>query len=178
MIMMEKRIRGKAIVCAKDDIDTDMIIPAKYLNTDDQAELAKHAMEFIDPGFPEKARKSGAKILVGGENFGCGSSREHAVWCLAGNGVRCVIAGSFARIFFRNCVNYGLLPLRLPDAAKKIRTGDEIEIDMAGWKVRNLTSRKEYEAKPLPDFALEILDAGGLLLYVKKTMGTGRRGRK
>jgi 3-isopropylmalate/(R)-2-methylmalate dehydratase small subunit len=170
VIMMEKKIKGKAYVCGRDDVDTDMIIPAKYLNTHDPKELAQHAMEFIDPRFPEKAKKMGIRIVVGGKNFGCGSSREHAVWCLAGNGIRAVIADSFARIFFRNCVNYGLLPVACQGAGRKIRTGDEIEIDASSGKIRNLTRKEEYAARPLPGFAVDILNAGGLLRYVKKTL--------
>lgn len=176
---MEKRIKGKikgkAYVYDKDDIDTDMIIPAKYLNTDEPQDLARHAMEFIDPRFPEKARKMGIGIIVGGKNFGCGSSREHAVWCFTGQGIRAVIADSFARIFFRNCINYGLLPVACAGASKKIKTGDEIEIDIARGSVKNLTRNEQYSAKPLPDFAVEILNAGGLLRYVKKTSGGGRK---
>ena len=170
-----KNIKGKAMVYAKDDIDTDMIIPAKYLNTADPEELAMHAMEFIDPGFHDRAAKAGISVLVAGENFGCGSSREHAVWCLAGNGITAVVAGSFARIFFRNCVNYGLLPVICPGAGSKIKTGDSIEIDIAGGKVRNLTRKEEYITKPLPAFAMDILGAGGLLKYIKKTLDDGGR---
>jgi 3-isopropylmalate/(R)-2-methylmalate dehydratase small subunit len=172
--VIEMKIRGKACAYDRDDIDTDMIIPAKYLNTDDHEELARHAMEFIDPGFPERVRKLGAVAVVGGRNFGCGSSREHAVWCFTGQGMRAVIADSFARIFFRNCVNYGLFPVACPGAGKKINTGDEIEIDTESGTVRNLTKGEQYESKPLPAFAMEIVRAGGLLKYIK---GRGMKGR-
>jgi 3-isopropylmalate dehydratase small subunit len=166
-------MKGKAVVYGMDDIDTDMIIPAKYLNTHDPKELARHAMEFMDPGFPEKVRKAGATVFVAGGNFGCGSSREHAVWCLTGNGITAIVADSFARIFFRNCVNYGLLPVVCPGAGKRIRNGDEIEIDAGRGKVRNLTRKEEYAAKPLPDFAMEILGSGGLLMHIKKALDSG-----
>jgi len=167
---MGNKIKGKAYVYDRDDIDTDMIIPARYLNTDDPKELVEHAMEAIDPDFPKKVAEMGIEIVVGGENFGCGSSREHAIWCLTGQGIKAVVASSFARIFFRNCVNYGLLPAICPGASKRIRTGDEIEIDIAEGLVRNLTKKEEYRLKPLPDFAMEIVTAGGLLRYIKRKL--------
>jgi len=159
-------MKGKAIVYRKNDIDTDMIIPAKYLNMDSPKELAPHAMEFLDKDFPSKVKEG--DILVAGKNFGCGSSREHAVWSLTGNGVQAVIAESFARIFFRNCINYGLLPVVLDGANKKISTGDELEIDISNGVVKNLTTKEDYKIKPYPEFAMEIINAGGLMNYVKK----------
>ena len=152
-----------------DDVNTDLIIAGKYkLSITNLDELSKHAMEGAMPDFAQKARRG--DLIVAGRNFGCGSSREHAVWCLAGNGIRAVIADSFARIFFRNCVNYGLLPVACQGAGRKIRTGDEIEIDASSGKIRNLTRKEEYAARPLPGFAVDILNAGGLLRYVKKTL--------
>ncbi len=161
-------MKGRAIVYKKNDIDTDLIIPAKYLNTDDPKELAEHAMEFLDVEFPKKVKEG--DILVAGRNFGCGSSREHAIWCLTGNGVQAVIAESFARIFFRNGINYGLLPVVLEGATKKISDGDELEIDVKKGTVKNITSGKEFEIKPYPEFAMKIINAGGLMNYVKKEM--------
>jgi 3-isopropylmalate/(R)-2-methylmalate dehydratase small subunit len=172
--MFMERIRGKAFAFRRDDIDTDMIIPAKYLNTDDPRELAGKAMEFLDPDFPGKVKKTGTKILVAGRNFGCGSSREHAVWCLTGLGIKAVIAESFARIFFRNCVNYGLFPAALPGAAGKISTGDDVEIDPEKGTVKNITKGREYQTRPLPGFAMDIVKAGGLLNHVRKSMEAGK----
>ncbi len=165
---MKTKITGKAAVFDKDDIDTDMIIPAKYLNTDNPKELAEHAMEFIDEDFPGKVRDNNIRIVVAGKNFGCGSSREHAVWALTGNGIKAVIADSFARIFFSNCVNYGLFPVICPGASKKIKTGDEVEIDIAAGKVR--AKGVELDSEPLPDFMMKIVEDGGLLPHVKKEL--------
>ena len=163
---METKITGKAAVFDRDDIDTDMIIPAKYLNTDDPKELAEHAMEFIDEAFPKSVRDNNIRIIIAGKNFGCGSSREHAVWCLTGNGIKAVIADSFARIFFANCVNYGLFPVICLGASKKIKTGDEVEIDIENGVVR--TKDVELKSEALPDFMMEIVEDGGLLPHVKK----------
>lgn len=165
---MKQSIKGKSFVFDKDDIDTDMIIPAKYLNTDREKELAEYAMEFLDKDFPKKAKEKKIEIVVAGKNFGCGSSREHAVWCLTGNNVKAVIAEGFARIFFRNCVNFGLFPVVCHGCTKKISEGDELEIDIKNGIVRNLTKKDEYKSEPLPDFMMEIVEAGGLLPYVKK----------
>ena len=166
-------VTGKAYVCDRDDVDTDMIIPAKYLNTDDPAELAKGAFEFVDKDFPAKAGREKFGVLVSGRNFGCGSSREHAVWCLTGHGIQCVIADSFARIYFKNCVNYGLLPVVCPGARKKIRTGDCVEIDVAARVVKNMTTGETCAFESYPDFILEIIEAGGLLPWVKTGSGLG-----
>lgn len=165
---MKDKITGKARVFDSDDIDTDMIIPAKYLNTDDPAELAEHAMEFVDEDFPEKVHKDHTKVVIAGKNFGCGSSREHAVWCLTGNGIEAVIADSFARIFFANCVNYGLFPVVCPGASKKIRDGNEVEIDIANGVVK--TKDVELKCEALPEFMMEIVEDGGLLPHVKKSL--------
>lgn len=161
-------MKGRAHVFDRDDIDTDLIIPAKYLNTDDPAELSEHAMEFVDIDFPKKVKAG--DIVVGGRNFGCGSSREHAVWAFTGKGVQAVIADSFARIFFRNCINYGLFPVVCVGASKKIADGDVVEIDVSRGVVKNITKGEEYKSKPLPKFAQDIVNAGGLLPYVKKSL--------
>ena len=152
---------GKAHVYKRDHINTDELIPARYLNVDDEAELAKHCLEDLDAEFVNKVQPG--DIIIGGENFGCGSSREHAVWAIRGAKVAAVIADSFARIFYRNAINCGFLVVELPDAADKIATGDELEIDARNGKVNNVTKGEVYDFTPLPDFALEIIEAGGLL---------------
>ena len=158
-----ERIKGKAWKFG-DNIDTDVIIPARYLNTTDPAELAKHCMEDADPEFSKKI--SPGDIIVAGKNFGCGSSREHAPIAIKGCGISCVIAESFARIFYRNAFNTGLLILECPEAAKKIEEGDELEIHPEEGKIVNLSKEEEYHTKPLPEFMKKILDAGGLIPYV------------
>ncbi len=157
---MSKTFTGTACVFARADIDTDLIIPAKYLNTSDHAELAAHVLE---PLGNAELLVDESPVVVAGANFGCGSSREHAVWALAGAGVEVVIAESFARIFFRNSINFGLLPVQLVNATQKIVAGDKLEIDSINSKVKNLTKNEEYAYEPLPDFLQEIVNAGGLL---------------
>ena len=152
---------GKAHVYKKDNINTDEIIPARFLNTDDEAELAKHCMEDLDEEFVRKV--SPGDFIVAGSDFGCGSSREHAVWSLRGAGVAAVIADSFARIFYRNCINCGFLVVEAPGIAEKINNGDELDIDSKNGKITDSTSGETYEFTPLPDFALNIIEAGGLL---------------
>lgn len=152
---------GKAHVYKKDNINTDEIIPARFLNTDDEAELAKHCMEDLDEEFVRKV--SPGDFIVAGSDFGCGSSREHAVWSLRGAGVAAVIADSFARIFYRNCINCGFLVVEAPGIAEKINNGDKLDIDSKNGRMTNLTSGETYEFTPLPDFALDIIEAGGLL---------------
>jgi len=152
---------GKAHVYKKDNINTDEIIPARFLNTDDEAELAKHCMEDLDEEFVRKV--SPGDFIVAGSDFGCGSSREHAVWSLRGAGVAAVIADSFARIFYRNAINCGFLVVEAPGIAEKINNGDKLDIDSKNGKITNLTKGKTYEFTPLPDFALDIIEAGGLL---------------
>ncbi|MCL5291294.1 MAG: 3-isopropylmalate dehydratase small subunit [Actinobacteria bacterium] len=147
------------------DIDTDAIIPARYLNTSDPAELGVHCMEDADPAFVKKVKRG--DIIVAGENFGCGSSREHAPVAIKAAGVSCVIAKSFARIFYRNAINTGLLILESPEAVDGIREGDEIEVDASAGIVRNLTTGKEYRAEPFPPFIRAIIEHGGLIEYVK-----------
>ena len=150
-----------AHVYDRDHINTDEIIPARYLNTDDKAELAKHCLEDLDVEFTKKV-KSG-DVIVAGENFGCGSSREHAVWAIRGVGVQTVIAKSFARIFYRNAINNGFHIIESTEALKKINDGDELEIDYKAGLIKNKTAGIDIKFKPLPDFALEIIKAGGLI---------------
>jgi 3-isopropylmalate/(R)-2-methylmalate dehydratase small subunit len=157
---------SKAHVYKRDHINTDEIIPARYLNTDDEAELAKHCLEDLDKDFVGKVQAG--DIIVAGEDFGCGSSREHAVWAIRGAGVKSVIAKSFARIFFRNAINNGFYVIETPDGLEKINNGDELEIDYKGGLIKNKTAGVDIEFKPLPDFALEIINDGGLLDHIKK----------
>jgi 3-isopropylmalate/(R)-2-methylmalate dehydratase small subunit len=152
----------------KDDVDTDQIIPARYLVTTDPKELAKHVMEDADPTFPSKVK--GGDIIVAGKNFGCGSSREHAPLAIKGAGVSAVVAESFARIFFRNAINLGLLIIESPDAAREAEEGDELEIDINQGIIRNLTKGKEYKVKPLPENLQAILKSGGLMEYAKERL--------
>jgi 3-isopropylmalate dehydratase small subunit len=148
------------------DVDTDAIIPARYLNTSEPSELAKHCMEDADPGFPAKVQPG--DIIVAGKNFGCGSSREHAPIAIKAAGVSCVIAKSFARIFYRNSFNIGLPIFESPAAAEGIQEGDEVSVDMETGKITNQTRGEEYQATPIPPFMQEIISAGGLINYVSK----------
>lgn len=148
-----------------DNIDTDIIIAARYLNTSDENELAKHIMEDADPQFYSKI--SAGDVIVAGENFGCGSSREHAPLALKAAGISAVIAKSFARIFYRNSFNTGLLILETPEA-DEIKAGDEIEIDIDAGLIRDLTSNKEFKFSPIPPFMQELINSGGLIEYAKK----------
>ncbi|MHC4693102.1 MAG: 3-isopropylmalate dehydratase small subunit [Planctomycetota bacterium] len=157
---------SKAHVYERDHINTDEIIPARYLNTDDEAELAKHCLEDLDKGFVGKVQAG--DIIVAGEDFGCGSSREHAVWAIRGAGVKSVIAKSFARIFYRNAINNGFYVIETPDGLDKINDGDELEVDLTAGLIKNKTAGVEIKFNPLPDFALEIINAGGLLDHIKK----------
>ncbi len=152
---------AKAHVYKRDHINTDEIIPARYLNTDDEAELAKHCLEDLDKDFVNKVKKG--DIIVAGEDFGCGSSREHAVWAIRAAGVQTVIAKSFARIFYRNAINNGFYIIESPDAIEKINDGDELDIDYRNGLIKNETAGIDIKFNPLPDFALEIINAGGLL---------------
>jgi 3-isopropylmalate/(R)-2-methylmalate dehydratase small subunit len=150
-----------------DNVNTDEIIPARYLNTTDVAELASHCMEDIDADFVRKVRPG--DIVVADENFGCGSSREHAPIALKGCGVSAVVAKSFARIFFRNAINIGLPVLVCPEAAAA-RAGDELEIDLTAGTIRNLTQGTEYQASPFPPFLQELIAAGGLTAHVRRRL--------
>ena len=157
----------KAHVYNRDHINTDEIIPARYLNTDDRDELAKHCLEDLDCDFVNKVKNG--DIIVAGEDFGCGSSREHAVWAICTAGVQTVIAKTFARIFYRNAINNGFYVIESPDALEKIKDGDELEIDFKAGLIKNKTDGIDIEFNPLPDFALEIINDGGLLEHIIKT---------
>jgi len=148
-----------------DDVNTDLIVPGKYLELVDPEEMALHAMEGIDPEFPQKITKG--DIVVGGANFGCGSSREHAPLALKYAGVGAVIAESFARIFYRNAINVGLPALECPGIIDAVEEGDQLEVDITGGKVRNLSKNVELKFVPLPGFMVEVLGEGGLVTYIK-----------
>ena len=148
------------------NIDTDVIIPARYLNTADHKELASHCMEDIDKEFVNKV-KSG-DIMVGGANFGCGSSREHAPIAIKESGISCVIAKTFARIFYRNAINIGLPILECPDASDSIEAGDEVVIDFDSGVIENKTKDETYKAQPFPEFIKDIIRSNGLLPSLKK----------
>jgi 3-isopropylmalate/(R)-2-methylmalate dehydratase small subunit len=158
---------SKAHVYKRDHINTDEIIPARYLNTDDKAELAKHCLEDLDKDFVKKVKAG--DIIVAGEDFGCGSSREHAVWAIRAAGVQTVIAKSFARIFYRNAINNGFHVIECSHAADGIEDGDELEIDYKKGTIKVINKDVSYSFLPLPTFALEIIDAGGLLESITKT---------
>lgn len=149
-------------------MDTDAIIPARFLNISDPNELAKHAMEGIDASFISSAKPG--DILVAGFNFGCGSSREHAPLALKTAGISVIIACSFARIFFRNSINIGLPVLECEEAAKGIEKGDTVEVDLTEGKITNVTRKSSFQAKPLPPFLLELMEAGGLVEYTKSRL--------
>ncbi len=152
-----------------DNIDTDVIIPARYLVTTDAKELARHCMETIDPSFARRVQPG--DILVGGKNFGCGSSREHAPVAIKGVGISCVIAKTFARIFFRNSVNIGLPILECPEAVDGIQPGETLTMDTATGIITNTGTGKTYRAEPFPEFMQEIIAAGGLMNYVARQVG-------
>ncbi len=149
-----------------DNVDTDVIIPARYLNTADHKELASHCMEDIDKEFVHKVKQG--DIITAGANFGCGSSREHAPIAIKASGISCVIASTFARIFYRNSINIGLPIMECDEAAKDIEDGDEVEIDFDSGIITNKTKNRTYRAEPFPDFIKEIIHAGGLLNSLKK----------
>lgn len=148
-----------------DNIDTDVIIPARYLNTSDPTELAKHCMEDIDKSFASKVKPG--DVMVGGANFGCGSSREHAPIAIRAAGMSCVIAKSFARIFFRNAINIGLPILECAEAADGIAEGDEVQVDLDTGVITNRTKNETYQAAPFPEFMQNIIRCGGLVNYTK-----------
>ena len=150
------------------DINTDAIIPARYLNTSDPAELARHVMEDADREFPSKVGKG--DIIVAGKNFGCGSSREHAPIAIKAAGIQAVIAKTFARIFYRNSFNIGLPIFESPEAPDGIHEGDSVEIDADTGIIRNITRHEEYFAKPIPSFMQELIAAGGLIEWTKKRL--------
>jgi 3-isopropylmalate/(R)-2-methylmalate dehydratase small subunit len=162
------RYVGKALRLG-DHIDTDAIIPARFLVTADQEELGRHCMEGLDPAWLRKV-SPGAGIIVAGRNFGCGSSREHAPVAILGAGIKVVIAHSFARIFYRNAFNMGLLPLEIGEACAAFKEGDEVEVDMGAGRVRNNSTGESHAFPPLPPVMREILEAGGLAPFVRKRL--------
>jgi len=148
------------------NVDTDVIIPARYLNTADPAELARHCMEDLDKTFVERVRPG--DIIVAGPNFGCGSSREHAPVAIKASGISCVIAPSFARIFYRNAINMGLPIMECAEASAAVRDGDELEVDFDTGIINDLTSGQKFQAKPFPDFIRKIIAADGLVGYISR----------
>ena len=152
-----------------DNIDTDLIIAARYLNTQDAAELASYLMEDYDPEF--KKSIAPGDIIVAGENFGCGSSREHAPIAIKGRGVSCVIAETFARIFYRNSINIGLPILECPEACDNIKAGDEVKVDFESGIITDVTLGKSFQAEPFPAFMQALIAAGGLAAYMAKEAG-------
>lgn len=147
-----------------DNVDTDVIIPARYLNSSDPAELALHCMEDIDKDFVNKVKKG--DIMVGGKNFGCGSSREHAPIAIKASGISCVIAETFARIFYRNSINIGLPIMECPEASREIKEGDEVEVDFDSGIITDKTTGKTYKGQAFPPFMQKIINAEGLINYI------------
>lgn len=158
------KMQGKVIKYGN-DVDTDVIIPARYLNNSDPAELAKHCMEDLDADFNSKVQKG--DIMVAGKNFGCGSSREHAPIAIKAAGISAVIAQSFARIFYRNSLNIGLPIFESPEAAAAINNGDEVALDITTGVITNITTGEAFTAKPFPKFMQDLINQGGLIEYVK-----------
>jgi 3-isopropylmalate/(R)-2-methylmalate dehydratase small subunit len=154
------------------NVDTDAIIPARYLNVSEPELLAEHCMEDIDPEFIKRVKKG--DIIVADTNFGCGSSREHAPIAIKASGISCVIAKSFARIFFRNAINIGLPLLESDDAPDGINNGDTVEVDLAKGIIKNLTTGKQFTAKPYPEFMSQLVNAGGLIEYTKRRVAASR----
>lgn len=152
-----------------DDVDTDVIIPARYLNTSVPEELAKHCMEDIDDTFAKNVKNG--DIIVAEDNFGCGSSREHAPIAIKASGVSCIIANTFARIFYRNSINIGLPILECKEAVEDIKKGDEVEVNIETGEIKNLSNDKTYQAKGFPEFMKDIINAGGLVNYARENWG-------
>ena len=165
------KLRGKVHKYGA-DVNTDVIIPARYLNVSEPEELAKHCMEDIDAAFISRVKPG--DIIMATTNFGCGSSREHAPLAIKEVGVSCVIAGSFARIFFRNAINIGLPLLESEEAVKDTDSGDDLEVDLSSGEIRNLTKNKVFHAKPYPDFMADLIADGGLIEHTRKRLA-GRR---
>jgi 3-isopropylmalate/(R)-2-methylmalate dehydratase small subunit len=161
------KVKGKAIKFGN-NIDTDVILPGKWLSLIDPKELAKHALEGLDAGFPEKAKKG--VIVVGGKNFGCGSSREQAPLALKYAGVRCVLAESFARIFFRNSINIGLPVIECEGISAAVKNGDALMVDLETGRVQDLTRKQSLQGTKLPPFIIEILSDGGLIENLRKRL--------
>jgi 3-isopropylmalate/(R)-2-methylmalate dehydratase small subunit len=151
-----------------DNVDTDAIIPARYLNVSAPEELARHCMEDLDSSFVGGVQPG--DVIVAGENFGCGSSREHAPLAIQASGIRCVVARSFARIFYRNAIDVGLPILESPAAAGDAQAGQRLEIDLEAGQIRNLTTGRTYQAEPYPPFMMEIIRAGGLVPYTRQRL--------
>ena len=154
------------------DVNTDAIIPARYLNLSDPAELAKHCMEDMDKGFIKKVRRG--DIIMATTNFGCGSSREHAPLAIKAAGISCIIAKSFARIFFRNAINIGLPLLECEEAVDNTAAGNTLEVDLSSGRIKNPANGMVFTAKPYPDFMAELISAGGLIEHTKKRLGSRR----
>ena len=150
------------------DIDTDAIIPARYLNTSDPKELAKHCMEDADPNFVQHMSKG--DIIVAEKNFGCGSSREHAPIAIKESGISCVVAKTFARIFYRNSFNMGLPIFECAEASEKVETGDVLEVDPGAGIIKNITKNETYKTSTIPPFMQELIDDGGLINHIKKKL--------
>lgn len=168
-----KQIKGGLIMSNnawiyKDNVDTDVIIPARYLNTSDPNELAKHCMEDIDTNFAQNVKEN--DVIIAGENFGCGSSREHAPIAIKACGVKAVIAKSFARIFFRNSINIGLVVLKNDKIQEETNKGDEIEIDTENGIIKNMTTGKEYQTTVYTGSIKELIEAGGLVNYTREKL--------
>lgn len=159
------KIHGNVIKYGN-NVDTDVIIPARYLNTSDPAELASHCMEDIDASFVSKVKKG--DIMVAGRNFGCGSSREHAPIAIKASGISCIIAETFARIFYRNAINTGLPIIECPEAAAGISEGDELDVDLDTGAITNLTKNVSYKGVPFPEFMQKIIAADGLIGYIRQ----------
>ena len=159
------KLRGKVWKFGS-NVDTDVIIPARYLNTSDPRELAKHCMEEVNPNFAKKVKKG--DIIIAERNFGCGSSREHAPIAIKASGVSCIIAKSFARIFYRNCFNMGLPILESTNVYEDAEEGDEIEVDLEKGEIVNLTRDKKFKAQPIPPFMQELIKDGGLMKHVAR----------
>ncbi len=163
-------LEGKAWRYGK-NVDTDVIIPARYLSATAPEDLGAHCLEDLDPGFARRVRPG--DIIVAEENFGSGSSREHAPLAIKGCGVSCVVASSFARIFYRNAINVGLPILECPEAVRDISTGDDLRVDLAAGTIENLSTGKMFHAEPFPDFMREIISLGGLAEYVRRRLQAG-----
>lgn len=164
------KVKGKVFKYG-DNIDTDVIIPARYLNTSDPNELKKHCMEEIDKDFATKVKPG--DIIVGQKNFGCGSSREHAPIAIKASGISCVIAETFARIFYRNSFNIGLPIIESPEAALSIENNDQLEIDFNTGEIKNITKNEVYKGQPYPEFIKKIIENEGLVNYVRNTLQGG-----
>ena len=154
------------------NVDTDVIIPARYLNTTDEVELASHCFEDLDEGFKEKAKER--KIIVGGENFGCGSSREHAPLSIKASGIKAIIAKSFARIFYRNAINTGLPVLVSTEASEHINDKDEVEIDLDNGEIKDISTGKEFKVPPLPDFIQKVIASGGYMKFTREQLAKSK----